>query len=234
MSTLKPLRRRSVGTERYEPTLSKMKHHPETPSTCAVQIVCPHCSTMGAFPSKAAVSVKEKWGQYVLDYVLSIRFCPNPYCSGPVFTATNALDVYYVFPRTRLPFDTSKLPDEVLGCIKEAVTCHAEGCYRAAALMVRRSLEELCKHQGAAGPNLKKRIEALGEKIMVPKELLSAADELRLLGNDAAHVEAQEYSEIGAVEVELAIRLTQELVKAVYQHEDLLGRLRALKSPAAE
>lgn len=65
----------------------------------------------------------------------------------------------------------------------------------------------------------------------MPKELIEAADEVRLLGNDAAHLEARIYDEIGKEEVEAAIDLTKEILKAVYQLSNLVDRLRALRRP---
>ena len=62
------------------------------------------------------------------------------------------------------------------------------------------SLEELCEERGAAGNNLKERITALSKIIVLPQDLLNAADHLRLLGNDAAHIEAKTYQAIGEPE----------------------------------
>lgn len=97
--------------------------------------------------------------------------------------------------------------------------------------MVRRVLEELCKDKNASGKNLKDRIAQLSGTIIVPTGLLTAADELRILGNDAAHIEAKDYDEIGKEEAELAIELAKELLKAVYQYDGLVARLLALKKP---
>ncbi len=95
--------------------------------------------------------------------------------------------------------------------------------------MVRKTLEEVCRDRGATGDNLKKRIRSLGDKVLVPNELLEGADELRLLGNDAAHVESQEFNQVGKDEVEVGIEFAKELLKAVYQYSTLLQKLRALK-----
>ncbi|HEV2162972.1 MAG TPA: DUF4145 domain-containing protein [Stellaceae bacterium] len=83
--------------------------------------------------------------------------------------------------------------------------------------------------KGAKGKDLKERLTALHSVIVVPKELLDAADELRILGNDAAHLEAKVYDDIGKVEVEAAIDLCKEILKAVYQLDSLVKRLKALK-----
>jgi len=116
-----------------------------------------------------------------------------------------------------------------LRSFEEAITNHANQCFRSAAIMVRRTLEEICADRNAPGANLKARLASLGSAIVVPKELLEAADELRLLGNDAAHLEAQIYDDVGKEEVDVAIDLCKELLKAVYQLSSLVQRLRQLK-----
>ena len=95
--------------------------------------------------------------------------------------------------------------------------------------MVRKTLEELCRDRNATGGNLKDRIRALGTRIVLPQDLLDGLDDLRLLGNDAAHIESQEYEKVGKDEVEVGIEFTKEVLKAVYQYSTLLNRLRALK-----
>ena len=51
------------------------------------------------------------------------------------------------------------------------------------------------------------------------------------MGNDAAHLEAKTYDEIGQEEIEVALELTKEILKAVYQLDSLVKKLRALKKP---
>lgn len=63
----------------------------------------------------------------------------------------------------------------------------------------------------------------------MPAALLTAAQDIRLLGNDAAHLESQVYEQVGGGEVELALDLTVELLKATYQYADLVARLSAFK-----
>ncbi|MDT7529585.1 DUF4145 domain-containing protein [Sphingopyxis sp. SE2] len=113
--------------------------------------------------------------------------------------------------------------------MEEAISCHAAGCFRASALMVRRTIEEVCKDKGATGKNLKERIASLGTVMTLPAALLAAMDELRLLGNDAAHVEAATYDKVGAQEAAVAVMLAKEIVKAGYQYDKLLGALSSLR-----
>jgi hypothetical protein len=59
--------------------------------------------------------------------------------------------------------------------------------------------------------------------------LLDGLDDLRLLGNDAAHIESQEFNSVGKEEAEIGIQFTKEVLKAVFQYSDLLAKLRSLR-----
>ena len=118
----------------------------------------------------------------------------------------------------------------MLRTLSEAVSCHASGAYRAAAMMVRRLLEEICEASGATGKDLHARLGALKTKVTLPVELFDAMGELKALGNDAAHVKAKSYDDIGAGEAEDRIELAKEILKALYQLKGLLARLQARKN----
>jgi hypothetical protein len=67
--------------------------------------------------------------------------------------------------------------------------------------------------------------------LVLPEKLLDGLDHLHLLGNDAAHVESEEYAKIGKDEAEVGIEFTKEVLKALYQYKAILDRLTALKKP---
>ncbi len=79
------------------------------------------------------------------------------------------------------------------------------------------------------GDSLYKKLQNIGNKVLIPQELISGMNELRLLGNDAAHIEAQTFSEIGKEEIEVSLEFAKEILKAVYQYEGLLQKLKRLK-----
>ncbi|MBK1616526.1 hypothetical protein CKO44_24090 [Rubrivivax gelatinosus] len=166
------------------------------------------------------------------QYTCGQRRCPNPDCHGHLFVVFLGGQIVKAYPPIRLDFDPENIPANVLRTFDEAITCHSQGCFVAAAIMVRRTLEEVCAERQAAGRDLKSRINDLRSKIVIPSELLDAMDELRILGNDAAHIEAKEYNSISDVEVTVAIQFTKEILKSLYQYVSLLGRLRALKREA--
>lgn len=83
--------------------------------------------------------------------------------------------------------------------------------------------------KNAKGENLYLKIKDLGSKIIIPQELFEGMNELKLLGNDAAHIEFNTFNEIGKIEIEISIEFTKEILKAVYQYESLLDKLKSLK-----
>lgn len=204
---------------------------PDAERADPMTVRCPACHHMGSFHAVKSIP-DAAWtsdGDY-RKHIAGVRVCPNRSCRMVIFVGWREGDGRITYPPETIDFDASNLPAKLLTTLEEAVKCHAAGCYRASALMVRRLLEELCENQNAVGRNLKERILALGSTAIVPSELLEAADELRILGNDAAHIEAREYDAIGEKEAALGIELAKEILKAVYQYSTLLSRLQALKN----
>ncbi|CAN5189202.1 hypothetical protein BH20ACI1_BH20ACI1_27060 [soil metagenome] len=163
--------------------------------------------------------------------IAGLRKCPNEECNALVFFVVKPFThiILVSFPYSTIEFDVTDIPEEIVKCFNESLICHSNECYVASAIMVRKTLEIVCKKNGAVGKNLKDKITDLGKKITLSRELLDGFDELRILGNNAVHVEAKEFDDVGKEEVEIAIDVTKEILKAVYQHKELVGRLRNLK-----
>lgn len=190
-----------------------------------VGITCPRCGRAGTFHKVGKEDLK------IGDYWVGHRQCPHEKCNTHVFVVTDgsSKEVLRTYPPVKIDFDSTDIPKSVVDTLEEAITCHANECYVAAAIMVRRTLEEICADKEAKGNNLKKRVESLANKIVLPKELIEGMDDLRLLGNDAAHIEARVFDNIAMKELEIAIKFTKELLKAVYQYSSLLNELKSLK-----
>ena len=193
---------------------------------------CPACKRQGTFDSLTNV-YDLVIQQPPPTTILGQRRCPNPECHAHLFFASRDGKVLVSYPPQLIDFDPVNLPDSVRATLEEAIQCHAQRCFIAAAIMVRKTLEELCFDRKATGANLKERIRDLGTKIVLPKELLDGLDDLRLLGNDAAHIESQEFNKVGQEEVEIGLEFAKEVLKAVYQYSALLSRLRGLKKVSA-
>jgi len=190
-----------------------------------VHAQCPQCGKEAVF---------ENLGEHDYDignnYVCGQRKCPNLDCQGHLFVVIAFGQLVASSPSITLDFNTENIPERIKNTFEEALTCHSSGCFVASAIMVRRTLEELCEDKQANGHNLKEKIKDLESRIVIPQELLEAMDEIRLLGNDAAHVEAKQFNQISEKELEIAIEITKEIMKALYQYSTLLGKIRSLKN----
>ncbi|TCK85554.1 DUF4145 domain-containing protein [Albibacterium bauzanense] len=187
---------------------------------------CPHCGHNGTFESVGA-DIQNN------NKTFGLRRCPNGKCFGHLFFIYNnqSSELIITHPSDTIPFDKENIPDKVLNAFQEAIISHSNNCFIASAIMIRKTLEEICVDRGATGKNLYARLQDLGTKIVIPKELIEGMQELRLLGNDAAHIESNTFDEVGKNEVEISIEFTKEILKAVYQYESLLSKLRSLKKP---
>jgi uncharacterized protein DUF4145 len=196
---------------------------------------CPSCKQIGTFET---LGVDLGFGETEptpnvaspITVIVGHRRCPNPTCCAHIFIVAKHRNLQASYPPERIEFDTTGVPDPIVASLEEAITCHANQCFIAAAIMVRKTLELLCSAQNATGQNLKDRLRSLGSKVVLPADLLTGLDDLRLLGNDAAHIESQAYTKVSQQELDVAIEFTKEVLKAIYQYAALLARLRALKN----
>jgi hypothetical protein len=199
-----------------------------TANSFVLSIRCPRCGQVGTFESFG--NVNDVFSRVGNGIVFGQRRCPNPKCSGHVFFVEDKnTSSVYSYPPESVELNKDNIPARILSTIEEAITCYTHGCYIAAAIMIRKTLEEIAVEKSAEGKNLFLKLQDLSAKIFVPKELIEAMTELRLLGNDAAHIEAETFNQIGKNEIEISIEFAKEIIKAVYQYESLLGRLRGLK-----
>lgn len=199
--------------------------------TTNVAVRCPHCGHYGTFLTVGLMDVYTVSESTNITNYLGIRKCPNEKCEGHLFfISDNRLNIILTSPTEIIPFDKENIPQKILNAFEEAIKCHSNSCFIASAIMIRKTLEEICIDKAATGANLFKKLQDLGGKILIPQELLEGMNELRLLGNDAAHIEAQTFSEIGKEEIEVSLEFAKEILKSVYQYDNLLQRLKNLKN----
>jgi hypothetical protein len=198
--------------------------------TKAIAVRCPSCNHFGTlepFENVRDVTL----GNSPVPVVIGQRRCPNLSCQSHVFFVQKNGEVVSLFPPSTIDFDPTNIPSRIVDSLREAIVCHANACYTAAAIMVRKALEEFCSDCGAQGKNLKARILDLRTRIVLPQELFDGIDDLRLLGNDAAHLESQEFNKVDKEEVEVSLEFTKEVLKARYQYASLLEKIKRLKAP---
>jgi hypothetical protein len=200
-----------------------------------IKMRCPHCGQKSILSQVGFQDMDGLVHDTPHDVFWGYRLCPDDTCGQLIFIVGRGQnEVVESFPAETIDFDSSDIPEPVLAAFREAVECHAHGCYKASAIMVRKTLEEVCAERGAEGKNLRERLEALRGKVALAKPMLDALHDLRLLGNDAAHVELKDFDAVDKKEVEVALEIAKDILTATYQQERIMGRLSELKAGAAE
>ena len=182
-----------------------------------IQTICPYCGHKGTFE---AIS-RDRFIQN--QYICGQRLCPDQDCRGHLFIVLDRSgNLLFHYPFRSVSLKRENIPESIIKTFDEAVTGHAQNCFVASAIMIRRTLEEICEERGAVGKDIKTRIRDLQTKTLLPQELFDAMDELRLLGNDAAHIEANTFAQISSQELDVAIEFTIQFLKALYQYLSLI------------
>jgi hypothetical protein len=157
------------------------------------------------------------------------RRCPNPDCEAHLFFVSKGKEGVTTFPAQRVDFEKDGIPEHIMAPLDEALECHANGCYTAAAMMTRRALEEICDERSASGKTLLERLKDLSREITMPDKLLKEIDVLSIFGDEKADAHLSTFPRVDKAQAEAGLALAKEVVKAAYQYDRLIDKLRALK-----
>ena len=196
-----------------------------------IEVNCPHCSHVGSFePINGIGDVRGNVNNDGVNknFYLGIRRCPRQKCNGQLFFQNVAGEIE-TFPSQKIEFKTDLIPRNIVNAFDEALICESVKCYSASAIMVRKTLELVCEERNAKGDKLFDRLKSLKSEVTLPEQLFKAMENLRVLGNDAAHVELKHFDKITKDELDVAIDLTKEILKSIYQLDSIVERLEALK-----
>jgi hypothetical protein len=207
-------------------------------SAAQIKLTCPGCGTFSIFepPLKdyqdtAFFSRVRAGTASILELIAGMRLCPDNSCLASVFfvqemTGSKKLTTY---PAAGRKFDPSGVPPNVVKALLEAATCFRHELYIPAAIMLRKTLEEICHEQNCTGPNLAERLDRLKDKGLLPPALMDSLHDLRYLGNDAAHIESQTYNNVGGAEVGVGLVAIEKIVETLYQLQAIKQTLDGLK-----
>ncbi len=152
---------------------------------------CEYCEEVRAHRGDYELVVNNDNGVWIHKLLL----CPT--CDGPIFVVQEPLpegdvsEPAQLYPAVR-GAAIHGTPKAVRRSFVEAVRCFEHGAaHTATAIMCRRTLEVVSKEHGATGRDLKAKMEALKDSAVIDQALLDWATELRILGNEAAHGDAE-------------------------------------------
>jgi len=134
-------------------------------------------------------------------------------------------DTQLIYPTNEI--STDGVPNEVQTAFEAALKVKNID-HAICLLALRRTLEAICKQQGASGKTLEAMIEHLIHEGVLPELMRDACWIIRQLGNGAAHADSTQYY---AGEVNQTIGFTENIIRYLYV---LPHQLRAFKSKIEE
>ena len=121
-----------------------------------------------------------------------------------------------LYPTSR-QISTEGMPASIARAYSTAARAFRVGLHEPCVIMCRKCLEALCEELGATKGNLKERLVTLRERGHIDQKLLAWADELRLIGNDAAH-------DLNVIMEQVDARDALEFVEAILMYAFSLNR----------
>lgn len=191
-------------------------------------IECDNCSALvqgipiGSYTKEEPMD----WAQNVL-----YSLCKCPQCFSP-FLIHQELDFKddgecWDVPQKLFPNNVFHInpviPDELRRILIEATICYKSKAYTATALMCRRTLEAFCIVKGVKEKNLDKSIKKLQEQGIINEQLFDWANELRLVGNQAAHNVSNKFSAIDSKDI---LDFTIAILDFTYSFKDKFDKFK--------
>lgn len=133
-----------------------------------------------------------------------------------------------LYPRGR-ELDAT-VPKQVAASFNEASSCLTAEAYTACAIMCRRTLEALCAHHGVGKGTLGENLTKLKKSGVIEQRLFDWADQLRIVGNEAAHDVASVVPKMDARDL---LEFTRALVEYVFTFTEAFRKFKERRQAVA-
>ena len=153
---------------------------------------CTHCSI--SFETEALSEyVSESSADWLIAFKYSFAKCPK--CDSPIlveqerevdFDSIYWGDIKALYPQNDFHINPI-IPDLLRQTLIESIQCYRAKSYTATTIMCRRAIEGFCTLKGVKERDLSISIKKLKSEGIINEQLFEWANELRLLGNEAAH-----------------------------------------------
>jgi hypothetical protein len=159
-------------------------------------LICPHCGNETPHTIKARVTSEadayDSDGEFLFTYEDYYYLTCCGTCKGvSIYTDWEMSDKAGELKSANLLYPHEPKLDQTIPEIVKKSFEEARRVERispnAFAVLIRRSLELLCKDQNAKGTNLKDQISDLSNRGVIPQTLMKMANTLRFVGNLGAH-----------------------------------------------
>jgi hypothetical protein len=185
----------------------------------------------------ATVQVQEV-GSYTLyneyDPMDTVRYvlCKCSQCFSPILIQQDLLynqmeetewgNPKKIFPGSQFHINPV-IPDELQKSLVESIKCYKSDAPTATAIMCRRTIEGFCQLKGVMENNLDKSIKKLRDGGFINEQLYDWANQLRLVGNEAAHNINAVFSEMDARDI---LDFTIAILDFTYSFKDKFDKFK--------
>jgi hypothetical protein len=177
--------------------VASIEHQPGRPLT--VRFQCPWCGENSNVAHQQAIQTPDSRAAFLV-------ICEGGNCRRPVMVTAQFYSttdggrsvVDGLFPSQRMNYKPDGVPDDIAADFEEALNCQAAGFNLGAATVGRRTLQAALLDKGAKKRDLVDQINELPDDIL-SHPLKVAAQHVRLIGNDAAHVRAVSADDVASL-----------------------------------
>ncbi|HEY0010859.1 MAG TPA: DUF4145 domain-containing protein [Candidatus Paceibacterota bacterium] len=197
------------------------------------QIGCAFCGEEGNFELEHHAEKRKANSSKTLNF--DTYKCGN--CAGYVMVLWSASEHGGLVNYKCLPWQTGKVkapeywPKEVQRFWKQAHESVNSEIWDGGAVMIRSALQIALRKNGAVGKDLRAEIKDLGDKGILPPVIQDWANELRFLGNDSAHPEA-DLDDLDPASVKEALEFLDYLLRYLYDLPHQIEEYRSKKKKA--
>lgn len=177
-------------------------------------------------------------GSYIVynDYdpfdTVKYVFCKCSQCFSPILIKqdisytqmeeTEWVNSRKIFPSGQFHINPV-IPEELQKALIESIKCYKSDAHTATAIMCRRTIEGFCELKGVAENNLDKSIKKLRDGGFINEQLYEWANQLRLVGNEAAHNINAVFSDVDAKDI---LDFTIAILDFTYSFKDKFDRFK--------
>lgn len=206
------------------------------PGVDATRVDCPYCGTIAAGAQALVTPENISWSKPEYGFAYCVFRCDK--CgdyvavrlrkNGTMQANHFGVEVQSLTPLRSAAIGLSEAtPEGIRAALVEAETCLSAGALVAGALVCRRALQLICRDQDVPRSNLAAEINGLALSDL----LKETAHAIRLIGNEAAHPEPEEWDRVTAEDVRGLIDLGVEIAETLYEQP---VRYKALRDRADE
>jgi hypothetical protein len=160
----------------------------------------------------------------------AVRLVSCPRCNHPMLVYSDEFKPDFV--RLYPPMDRDlhpSVPNPIRQAFQEARTCLRAKAFTAAAIMCRKTLEGICSAHGVKSKTLAVELKELKDKGVIENRLFEWAEELRTIGNEAAHDVAFVASREDARDT---LEFTEALIEYVFTYRDKFEEFKKRRAKA--